>query len=146
MMKLADLSQETLEKIKPVRWNRIIEKREGPEDWESVLRWYEPEFLPIDDRPVLLPVERDHHPNITILRSIWSADGNVLARSTTHRNGSAANVPSLTWLEISSVTLWTAGRSSTRSPRCHDCASTRSAAFSSAAVLTPQIHLTNTRH
>jgi hypothetical protein len=87
MMKLADLSQETLEKIKTVRWDRIIEKHEGPEDWESVLRWYEPEFLSIDDRPVLLPVERDHHPNITILRSIWSADGNVLTlflKDTTH--------------------------------------------------------------
>jgi hypothetical protein len=32
-------------------------------------------------------VERDHHPNITILRSIWSADGNVLTlflKDTTH--------------------------------------------------------------
>ena len=75
-MKLADLSPETIEKIKPVLWDRIIEKHEGPEDWESVLRWYEPEFLTIDDRSVLLPVEKEHHSNITILRSIWSADGN----------------------------------------------------------------------
>ena len=75
-MKLADLSPETIEKIKPVLWDRIIEKHEGPEDWESVLRWYELEFLTIDDRSVLLPVEKKHHSNITILRSIWSADGN----------------------------------------------------------------------
>jgi hypothetical protein len=86
-MKLADLSQETLEKIKTVRWDRIIEKHEGPEDWESVLRWYEPEFLTVDDHAVLLPVEKEHHENITILRSIWSADGQSLTlflKDTTH--------------------------------------------------------------
>ena len=75
-MKFADLSPETIEKIKPVLSDRIIEKHEGPEDWESVLRWYEPEFLTIDDRLVLLPVEKEHHSNIIILRSIWSANGN----------------------------------------------------------------------
>ena len=29
-----------------------------------------------DRRSVLLPVGKEYHPNITILRSIWSADGN----------------------------------------------------------------------
>ena len=77
-MKLSDLSQETLEKIKSVRWDRIIEKHEGPEDWESVLRWQEPEFLIIEGHPVLLPVEKSHHANITILRTIASFDGNSL--------------------------------------------------------------------
>jgi hypothetical protein len=77
-MKLENLSTETLDKIKPVRWDRIIEKHEGPEDWESVLTYYEPEFLEIEGRWVLLPVEKSHHSNITILRSIWSADGNSL--------------------------------------------------------------------
>jgi hypothetical protein len=60
-MKLSDLSPEILEKIKSVRWDRIIEKHEGPEDWESVLRYYEPEFLEIEGRWVLLPVERSRH-------------------------------------------------------------------------------------
>jgi hypothetical protein len=77
-MKLADLSQETLDKIKSVRWDRIIEKHEGPEDWESVLEYSQPEFILVDDRPVLLPVDHAHHANITILRSIWSADGQSL--------------------------------------------------------------------
>jgi hypothetical protein len=77
-MKLADLSLDTIAKIKSVRWDRIIEKHEGPEDWESVLRWYEPEFLTIADHWVLLPVERSHHPNITILRTIVSQDERVL--------------------------------------------------------------------
>jgi hypothetical protein len=56
-MKLTGLSPETLEKIKPVRWDRIIEKHEGPEDWESVLKYYEPEFMMIEGHPVLLPIE-----------------------------------------------------------------------------------------
>ncbi|HEY9611494.1 hypothetical protein [Allocoleopsis sp.] len=44
-MKLENLSTETLDKIKSVRWDRIIEKHEGSEDWKSVLSYYEPEFL-----------------------------------------------------------------------------------------------------
>ena len=86
-MRLSDLSTQTLAKIKSVRWDRIIEKHEGPEDWDSVLRYYAPEFLLIEGRFVLLPVERSHHPNITILRCIWSADGKSLTlflRDTTY--------------------------------------------------------------
>ena len=74
-MKLSDLAEETINKIKSVRWDRIIEKHEGPESWESVLRYSEPELIEIDGRWVLLPVDRSHHENLTILRSIWSADG-----------------------------------------------------------------------
>lgn len=77
-MQLCELSPETLEKIRSVRWDRIIEKHEGPEDWDAVLRYYEPEFLDIEGHPVLLPVEASHHINITILRAIFSRDGNVL--------------------------------------------------------------------
>jgi hypothetical protein len=77
-MNLTDLFPETLEKIKTIRWDRIIEKHEGPEDWESVFRYSEPEFMMIDGHPVLLPIERSHHPNITILRTIWSVDGHSL--------------------------------------------------------------------
>ncbi|WP_008318644.1 hypothetical protein [Leptolyngbya sp. PCC 6406] len=77
-MKLSDLDSSSLAAIKAVRWDRIIEKHEGPEDWASVLEWYDPEFTMIEGRAVLLPVERSHHDNITILRTIWSADGNSL--------------------------------------------------------------------
>ncbi len=42
------------------------------------MRYCEPEFMIIEGRFVLLPVERSHHPNITILRCIWSADGKSL--------------------------------------------------------------------
>ena len=55
-MKLADLSQDTIEKIKPVRWDQILEKHEGPWTWESALRWNELEFLSIDGNFVLLLV------------------------------------------------------------------------------------------
>ncbi|WP_339382453.1 hypothetical protein [Nostoc flagelliforme] len=41
-MKLSEISAETLEKIKSVRWDRIIEKHEDPESWESVFRYEEP--------------------------------------------------------------------------------------------------------
>ncbi len=77
-MKLADLSSETLAKIRSVRWDRIIEKHEGPEDWESVLEYSEPEFLIVEGQPVLLPVDKARHPNITLLRSIFSTDGRSL--------------------------------------------------------------------
>ncbi len=88
-MQLSDLNPDCLAAIKTVRWDRIIEKHEGPEDWEAVLRWYDPEFMMIEGRPVLLPVERSHHANITILRTIWSADDNSLTlflRDTTYGN------------------------------------------------------------
>ena len=57
-MKLAELSQQALAKIKSVRWDRIIEKHEGPEDWAGVLRYSQPEFIMIEGHPVLLPVDK----------------------------------------------------------------------------------------
>ncbi|MEG4004791.1 hypothetical protein QUA41_15065 [Microcoleus sp. Pol11C1] len=44
----------------------------------SILRYGEPEFIEIEGRWVLLSVETSRHQNITILRTIWSADGNSL--------------------------------------------------------------------
>jgi hypothetical protein len=77
-MKIGDLSSEVLEKVKAVRYDRIVEKHEGPFDWKSVLKYEEPEFLVVDGRAVLLPVEKARNANITILRTIWSADGRSL--------------------------------------------------------------------
>ncbi len=78
MLTVANLSSEALAKIRAFQWDRIIEKHEGPEDWASVLDIYDPEFMPIADFPVLLPIERERHPHITILRSIVSSDGDSL--------------------------------------------------------------------
>lgn len=77
-MYLSKLSPSALEKLKSWRWDRIIEKHEGPERWEDTLRYLDPEFLEIDGADVLLPVAKEQHRNITIRRCIPSADGLVL--------------------------------------------------------------------
>jgi hypothetical protein len=87
MLTVADLSAEAISKIRAYQWDRIIEKHEGPESWASVLDIYDPEFLTIAGFPVLLPIEQKRHPNITILRSIISRDGDsltVFLKDTTH--------------------------------------------------------------
>jgi hypothetical protein len=77
-MKLSELPPETIAKIKQYRWDRIIEKHEGPEQWADDFRFRELEFLMVDGRAVLLPLDKEHHPNITFLRTVWSEDGQVL--------------------------------------------------------------------
>ena len=96
-LRLSDLPPETIAQLKTYRYDRIIEKHEGPEDWSWRLRderpsWapepvpgveddYTPdpsEFLRIAGRDVLLPVGRSHHPNITVLRAIVSDDDKSL--------------------------------------------------------------------
>lgn len=77
-MKLSDLTLEDIEKLKLVRWDRIIEKHEGPEDWGAVLRYSDPEFIMIEGQAVLLPIDQSHHPNLTILRTIWSENKSSL--------------------------------------------------------------------
>lgn len=89
-MKLSDLSPDTLSKIHAYRYDRIIEKHEGPEQWESVFEYYNPELLLVNGYPVLLPVDQEHFPNITILRCIPSADGQTLTiflKDTTYGDG-----------------------------------------------------------
>ncbi|MCP4350010.1 MAG: hypothetical protein GY795_31405 [Desulfobacterales bacterium] len=77
-MKISNLTSEVIEKIKLYRWDRIIEKHEGPERWESVLKYYDPEFMEIMGHYVLLPIDRDRHRNVTILRCIEGDNGSVL--------------------------------------------------------------------
>jgi hypothetical protein len=90
-MKLTDLSAATLQKIDKVRFDRSLEKHEGPYDWNWVFRTAEEEndlaFLTIDNRPILLPIDPEHYANIEILRTIWSADGNsvtIFLKDTTY--------------------------------------------------------------
>src|SRR5689334_12018133 len=77
-MKLSDLSKRTIAQIRKFKYDRIIEKHEGPWDWADVLDLYDPEFLDADGYAVLLPVGRKHHRSIKILRTIPSADGKTL--------------------------------------------------------------------
>jgi len=86
-MTFASLSPEQLDKIRACEWDGIIEKHEGPEDWVSMLEYYDLEFLEIAGRPILLPVNQERHKNISILRSIVSSDDNsltVFLKDTTH--------------------------------------------------------------
>lgn len=77
-VRIADLSAETRRRIGRLRWDRIIEKHEGPADWRYLLEHDHVEFLTIEGYEVLLPVEKENHANITIRRVIPSADGQVL--------------------------------------------------------------------
>lgn len=94
-MSIDDLSKEVLERICNSRFDRIVEKHEGPFTWDWLLKTededdsdaslsplfpnYDPvgaraEFLSIDGRWVLLPVGREQHKNITILHYFLSED------------------------------------------------------------------------
>ena len=77
-MKLSTLSPQIIARIKSYRWDRIIEKHEGPEDWRSVLEYYDPEFMDVNGHHVLLPVPREQHPSIRILRCIVGDEGQTL--------------------------------------------------------------------
>jgi hypothetical protein len=77
-MNRSSLSTTVLDQLKSWRRDRIIEKHEGPESWESTLEYTDPEFIEIAGHQVLLPVDREHHPNMTILRCIASEDRRTL--------------------------------------------------------------------
>jgi len=77
-VQISVLTPEVREKIKQYRYDRIIEKHEGPEDWARFLEYGEPEFLDLAGHDVLLPVGREHHPNIMLIRCVESHDGTVL--------------------------------------------------------------------
>lgn len=77
-MKFADLKPETIEKLKTRRYDRIVEKHEGPERWKWQIEHGECEFIQTGEHFILLPVYLEQLPNITILRVIESKDGNAL--------------------------------------------------------------------
>ena len=77
-MKLSELPPEVIERIKLYRYDRFLEKHEGPDNWAAVLRYYDPEFLHLNGHDVLLPVSRKQHSNIRLLRCIVGDDGNTL--------------------------------------------------------------------
>ena len=70
MIQLKNLSKDTIEKIKSYRYDRIYEKHEGPEQWSYIIGRNDAEFIEIAGKPVLLPIEKEQHANITILRTI----------------------------------------------------------------------------
>ncbi len=89
-MRLADLSPETRREIAKRRFDLFVEKHEGPWSWEYWLEDDVVEFLQVDGFDVLLPVEKKHHKNITILRCLVSDNGQVLTiflKDTTYESG-----------------------------------------------------------
>ena len=77
-MKLAELSMDLRERITAMRFDRIIEKHEGPARWSWELGEDGAEFMNFDGYWVLLPLSTDQRPNITLLRCIPSADNRSL--------------------------------------------------------------------
>jgi hypothetical protein len=77
-VRLADLSPATRERLDAWRWDRIIEKHEGPWSWGDTLAYTNAEFMSIDGRDVLLPLDAEQRPNVTILRTIVGADERTL--------------------------------------------------------------------
>jgi len=74
-MKLAELTPQVREKIAVLRYDWIVEKHEGPWSWSDGFQFHDFDFLDIDGHAVLLPIEKEQFPNVTILRVIESADG-----------------------------------------------------------------------
>ena len=110
-MSIDDLSVEVLERIVESRFDRIVEKHEGPFTWDWLLKKenqedsdnsisrlfpnYDPvgatpEFLSVGGRWVLLPVGREQHRDITILHHFLSEDQHKLVvylKNTTYGDG-----------------------------------------------------------
>ena len=76
MITLAQLSEDVRDRIAKIRFDSIVEKHEGPMSWHNWLK--DAEVLTIDGRSALLPVPKERHTNITILRSIVSQDERAL--------------------------------------------------------------------
>lgn len=87
-MRLEAIPGEILERLRKLRYDRIIEKHEGPEKWSWLLeRGDHADFLKVDGKQVLLPIPASHHQNVTILRCITSDSGTSLTlflKDTTH--------------------------------------------------------------
>jgi|TARA_B100002003_G_C13967483_1_gene468334 hypothetical protein len=66
-----NLSDELKAELGKLRFDQLIEKHEGPHDWDMIFRIYNPAFILMDGQNVLLPVDESHHENISVLRMIW---------------------------------------------------------------------------
>lgn len=89
-MSLVDLPPRTRQEIAKRRFDLFVEKHEGPWSWEYWLKDDVVEFLQVDGFDVLLPVEKKHHKNITILRCLVGDNGQVLTiflKDTTYESG-----------------------------------------------------------
>ena len=72
-MKLADLSPQTIEKIKDYGIDWLYDKHEHW-GWEWSVEGGRVEFMAIDGHEVLLPLSPEEHRDVRVVRSIISAD------------------------------------------------------------------------
>lgn len=87
-----NISCKTLDLIRNYRWDSGIEKHETS-SWRYLLNPPVIEFLNVNGFDALLPVEKNHHPNISILRCIVSDDKQSLTiflQDTTYASGASA--------------------------------------------------------
>lgn len=77
-MLLTELPEEIVNQIKQRRYDSIVEKHEGPFSWDSVFKYDDVEFMNVEGYNVLLPVDKERHGNITILRTVVDKDEAVL--------------------------------------------------------------------
>ena len=74
-IRISDLPREVIAKIEGRLYDQIINKHEGPERWGSL---DDHEFIQTGDYDVLLPIDKEHLQNVTILRCIVSDDSTSL--------------------------------------------------------------------
>ena len=89
-MRFEEVAPEQIKRVAKYRWDRIIEKHEGPWKWDYLLNAHRVEFFNVNGFWVLLPVEKEHHANITITRCVVSADEQTLTiflQDTTYDTG-----------------------------------------------------------
>ena len=63
-MRLDEVAPELIKRVAQYRWDRIVEKHEGPWQWDSLLDANLVEFLNVNGFAVLLPVGKERHPSI----------------------------------------------------------------------------------
>jgi hypothetical protein len=73
-MRLEDIAPNTLAIMRKYRYDSIIEKHEGPWTWDYLLDDNLVDFISVNGYDVLLPIDKEYHPNIFILRCIVSED------------------------------------------------------------------------
>lgn len=92
--RIEELSPEALEKISRYRYDILVEKQELW-SWKYSLDPVYVDFVNLEGFNVLLPVEKENHPNISVLRLIVSDDKESLTiflTDTTYYKGSDAGV------------------------------------------------------
>ena len=86
-MKIANLPSAIENKLEKCLYDQIINKHEGPETWGHLEDY---EFLKVGDFDVLLPVEKQYHSNIALVKIIISEDKSTLTlflHDTTYKTG-----------------------------------------------------------